>query len=251
LSSNSANDALTSSVGLTELFELQDEALRRNLLNEHGVHQLAALLSSLVSISFQALHEMSFPEEKQTAVRHLGTDTLSYLVVAARVGLWGALPESLSTLRGAVESCAQFAFVVIGKRYKTVIYEATQLGRFRQVHFDQVSSELGPLGEKLRRLHDQISEAASHSTVKRFSLLDYHFDGEEYDRLGFAVDPKSAKLVIFHCSLLARILAKSLQLAYVQDGITFRWTTELESAEQIIDGLPSASSEAASGGSRT
>ncbi len=249
MSSSSPSQSLTPSVGLTELFALQDEALRRNLLNEHGVQQHAALMSSLVSIVFQALHEMSFPDEKQTAVRHLGTDTLSYLVVAARVGLWGALPESLSILRGAVESCAQFAFVVIGKRYKTVIYEATQLGRFRQVHFDQASSELGPLGEKLRRLHDQISEAASHSTVKRFSLLDYHFEGEEYDRLGFAVDPKSAKLVIFHCSLLARILAKSLQLAYLQDGMPFRWTAELESAEQIIDALPSSGSEEGSGGS--
>ncbi len=206
-------------------------------------------MSSLVTIVFQGLHEMTFPEEKQTAVRHLGTDTLSYLVVAARVGLWGALPESLSILRGAVESCAQFAFVVIGKRYKTVIYEATQLGRFRQVHFDQASSELGPLGEKLRRLHDQISDVASHSTVKRFSLLDYHFEGEEYDRLGFAVDPKSAKLVIFHYSLLARILARSLQLAYLQDGMQFRWATELESAEQIIDTQPNQGSEEESGGS--
>ncbi len=240
---------MSPSVGLTELFSLQDEALRRNLLNEHAVHQHAALMSSLVTIVFQGLHEMTFPEEKQTAVRHLGTDTLSYLVVAARVGLWGALPESLSILRGAVESCAQFAFVVIGKRYKTVIYEATQLGRFRQVHFDQASSELGPLGEKLRRLHDQISDVASHSTVKRFSLLDYHFEGEEYDRLGFAVDPKSAKLVIFHYSLLARILARSLQLAYLQDGMQFRWATELESAEQIIDTQPNQGSEEESGGS--
>jgi hypothetical protein len=249
LSSNSPNRALTSNVGITELFELQDEALRRNLVNEHGVHQRAALMSSLVSISFQALHEMSFPEEKQTAVRHLGTDTLSYLVVAVRVGLWGALPESLSVLRGAVESCAQFAFATVGKRYKTVIYEATQLGRFRQVHFDQACMELGPLGEKLRRLHDQISETASHSTVKRFSLLDYHFEGEEYDRLGFAVDPKSAKLMVFHCSLLANILAKSLQMAHLQDGMPFRWTAELENAEQIIDALPNPGSEEGIGGS--
>jgi len=193
--------------------------LRRNLVNEHGVHQYAALLSSLVTISFQALHEMRFPEKKQTAVRHLGTDTLSYLVVATRVALWGALPESLSVLRGAIESCAQLAFVISEGKYATVIYEATELRRFRQIHFDEACSRLGPLGEKLSRLHSQISEAASHSTVKRFALLDYHFEGEEYDRLGFAVDPKSAKLVILHCLPLANVLARCLQLAFMQDSV--------------------------------
>jgi hypothetical protein len=245
LSSSSSDSYPTLAVGLTEIFSLQDEALRRNLLNEHGVHEYAGLLSSLAAISFQALHEMRFAEEKQTVVRHLGTDTLSYLVVAARVGLWGALPESLSVLRGAIESCAQFAFVVTEKKYGTVIYEATKLGRFREIHFDEVCSQLGPLGEKLRKLHEKISNAASHSTVKRFSLLEYEFEGQEYDRLGFAVDPKSAKLVIFHCLLLANVLAKCLQLAYAQDKATFRWTPEIEDAERIIDALPAVDSDTA------
>jgi hypothetical protein len=173
------------------------------------------------------------------------------LVVAARVGLWGALPESLSVLRGAVESCAQFAFVVIGRKYGTVVYEVTKLGRFRQAHFDQACEDLGPLGEKLRRLHDQISETASHSTVKRFSLLDYHFEGQDYDRLGFAVDPKSAKLVIFHATLLANILAISLRLAYEQDQIRFDWIAELESAEQLIESLQNPGSETRTEDGRT
>ena len=237
MSASSPGQAPTSTVGLTEIFDLQDEALRRNLLNEQGVHQYAALLSSLIRVSFQALREMRFPKEKQTAVRHLGTDTLSYLAVAARAGLWGALPESLSVLRGAIESCAQVAFVIYEKKYATVIYEATKLRRFRQIHFDEACSRLGSLGEKLHKLHDQISEAASHSTVKRFSLLEYHFEGEEYDRLGFAVDPKSAKLVIFHCLLLVNVLAKCLQLAYLQDQVPFRWTSEIEDAERIINAL--------------
>ena len=40
--SNSAPSS-TASLGLTEFFNLQDEALRRNLLNEYGVEQYAAL----------------------------------------------------------------------------------------------------------------------------------------------------------------------------------------------------------------
>ncbi len=231
-------------LGLTELFDLQDEALRRNLLNAEGVHQFSALLSSLVGVCYEALHEMRFPATKQTVVRHLATDALSHLVVATRVGLWGAFPESLSVLRGAIESCAQFTFVVLEKKYATVMYEAKELKRFRQVDFDSACEQLGDLGNKLRKLHNQISEAAGHSTVKRFSLLEYEFEDQEYDRLGFAVDPTAARLLVFHGLQLASVLAASLRLAYFQDRLEFRWNNEIDHVRDFIEAMPTASSEA-------
>jgi hypothetical protein len=118
-------ESLTATVGLTELFELQDEVLRRNLLRPDCL-PTADALSSIISVCYEALKKMKFSAEKQTVIRLFATDALSHVITAARVGLWGAFPESLSVLRGAVESSAQLAFVVAQSKYGTVIEEANQ-----------------------------------------------------------------------------------------------------------------------------
>ncbi len=186
---------------------------------------------------------MAFNPEKQTVLRVLGTDALSHIVVAARVGLWGALPESLSVLRGGIESCGQLGYVVVRKRYKTFIYEANQRGRFRQVGFESACEQLDTLGQRLLRLHQQISDAAAHSTVKRMSLLEYKFEGKEYDRLGFAFEPRHAGIALFHCLELAWFLPAFLQLAYEHDHSTFRWADDVSIVKQFIESLPSPEEE--------
>jgi hypothetical protein len=181
---------------------------------------------------------MAFAAEKQTVIRYLAGDTLSHIVVAARIGLWGALPESLSVLRGAIESCAQLAYVVSEKRYGTVIYEAQVLGRCRQLDFERVCGKLGNLGERLSRLHFQISGAAGHSTLTRLSLLEYKFQGEEYDRLGFAFRPENARLATHHCVLLASLLGECLKIAFLQDGLSFEWDAEFTKMQELLTLFP-------------
>ena len=181
---------------------------------------------------------MTFGAEKQTIVRYLAGDTFSHIVVAIRIGLWGALPESLSVLRGAIESCAQLAYVVNEKKYGTAMYEAKELGRFRQLDFERVCGQLGALGERLLKLHSQISGAAGHSTVTRLSLVEYKFQGQEYDRLGFAFEPENARLAAHHCVLLASLLVECLRTAFLQDTLLFEWDAELTKLLEVVNSLP-------------
>jgi hypothetical protein len=243
-SGSSANPTKPSvDIGLVEIFSLQDQAFQLHFLKSLDVGVYTTALSRLVGIAYHAMNKGTFAAEKQTVTRHFGGDSLSHLVVAVRVGLWGALPESLSVLRGGIESCAQLAYVVTEKRYGTAMYEAQTLGRFRQLDFERVCGELGDLGKKLRKLHSQISDAAGHSTVKRFSLLDYTFEGVEYDRLGVAFVANNAKLAAQHCVLLASLLVDCLRLAYVQDGVPFEWEQEFGDLLNIVESLPTSSNE--------
>ncbi len=192
------NQNSTTKIGLTELFTLQDEVLKRNLLRQDVLPKTAAL-STLVSVCYQALEEMKFAPEKQEVVRRFACDTLSHVVTAARVGLWGALPESLSVLRGAVESCAQLSFVVAQNRF---------------------------------------SNSFSHSTPKRFRQLGYEFEGEMYDRIGSAADPLVARACTHYCLVMAAELVRFLMEAYVQEGQNFLWGEEVAQLLEFVASLP-------------
>ena len=231
------NQNPTTSIGLTELFELQDEVLKRNLLRNDVLPKTGAL-SSLVSVCYHALEEMKFSPEKQEVVRRFACDTLSHVVTAARVGLWGALPESLSVLRGAVESCAQLAFVVAQNQYKTVIQEANR-GNFQEFSFRQACKKSGVRGERLMNLHNRFSSTFSHSTPKRFKQLGYEFEGETYDRLGSAADPAVSRTSTHFCLVISAELVRCLMEAYMQDDRNFPWGEEVVLLLEFVASLPS------------
>jgi len=230
------NQNSTTKIGLTELFTLQDEVLKRNLLRQDVLPKTAAL-STLVSVCYQALEEMKFAPEKQEVVRRFACDTLSHVVTAARVGLWGALPESLSVLRGAVESCAQLSFVVAQNQYATVIQEANR-GNFQEFSFRQACKKSGVRGERLMNLHNRFSNSFSHSTPKRFRQLGYEFEGEMYDRIGSAADPLVARACTHYCLVMAAELVRCLMEAYVQEGQNFLWGEEVAQLLEFVASLP-------------
>jgi hypothetical protein len=217
------------------LFRLQDEVLKRNLL-ERELLPNAAALSSLVSVCYQALEEMRFSAEKQEVVRRFACDTLSHIVTAARVGLWGALPESHSVLRGAIESCAQLAFVVSQNQYKTLIEEAKRR-RFQEYSFRQACKKLGERGTRLMNLHSRFSDSFSHSTPKRFRQLGYEFEGEAYDRIGSAADPVAAQLCIHSSLVIAGELVRCLMETHLQEGQNFLWGEQVAQLLEFVESL--------------
>ena len=236
------NQNSTMTIGLTELFELQDEVLKRNLLRNDVLPKTGAL-SSLVSVCYHALEEMKFSPEKQEVVRRFACDTLSHVVTAARVGLWGALPESLSVLRGAVESCAQLAYVVAQNQYKTVIHEANR-GNFQEFSFRQACKKSGLRGERLMNLHNRFSSSFSHSTSKRFKQLGYEFEGETYDRIGSAADPVVSRVCTHFCLVIAAELVRCLMEAYIQDERNFPWGEEVAQLLEFVASLPGEAASA-------
>lgn len=170
---------------------------------------------------------MKFGEAKQTAIRLFAVDALSRIAVSARVGLWGALPESLSVLRGGLESSAQLAYMVSKQLYQTAISEANSRS-FQQLEFTQACRGLGTEGAAFAKSHGRISNLASHSTSRSIRFSEYRIGDEAYDRLGFALDTESAELAIGQCVELSQSVAYSLRASYIQDGMPFQWDADLE-----------------------
>lgn len=212
-------------IELLKLFELQDRALAHNFQQSIWAQRASTILARSIQLNLSILGSMQFPAEKKTAIRCFSVDTLSHIVIAARLGLWGALPESLSVLRGGIESCAQLFYAVEAQRYQTAILEGNK--KFKQLDFQKVCSELGGLGRSLKRDHNQISNQGSHSTAARFGQTEYHSGGDVYDRLGFATNPPSAEEALCRCILPSLMVGDSFECAYLQDGLPFKWKENL------------------------
>lgn len=218
-------------IGLSNLFELQDHALVHNFQQSSWAQGASTILARSIRLNLSILGSMQFPAEKQTTIRCFSVDTLSHIVIAARLGLWGALPESLSVLRGGKESCAQLFYAIEAQRYQTAILEGKK--RFKQLDFEKVCSELGDLGRDLKRDHDEISNQASHSTAARFRQTEYQSGEDVYDRLGFAINPPSAEEALCRCILPSLMVGDSFECAYSQDGLPFKWKENLREVAKV------------------
>jgi hypothetical protein len=229
--------------GLTELFRLQDEALTRHLLDGEILGRTAAL-SSLIGICYETLNQMEFSRAKQIVIRRFTLESLSHVVVGARIGLWGALPESHSVLRGAIESCAQLALVVTQSGYEGVLAEARR-DRFQEYSFRQACKKLGQRGRRLMDVHNRFSALFAHSTPRRFKNLDYEFEGQQYARLAHAVDPNIARLCVHFSLTIAAELTRCLMEAHLQDGKGFPGGDDFELLVDFAASLPGPNSSAA------
>ncbi len=212
-------------IGLDEVFILQDEAAKRNFNESSLVKQAYGVVTKTISLCYIVLKEMPFEALKKTAIRWLAVDCLSHAIVAMRIGLWGALPESLGVLRGATESGAQLSYVVRERKYKTLAAEMAR--KFQRVSYETAFEGLGSLGGGMEGLHGRISDVASHSTAKRLALVDYEFEGQDYDRLGFAPAPQNAEIAAFYSMLVCMPVCDALYAAHQQDGLEFPLSQDL------------------------
>jgi hypothetical protein len=223
-------------LGLAEIFQHQDVALSRNFQESQFTQAFSAVLSRSIRTNLSILRGMGFGEVKQTCVRLFAIDALSHVAIAARIGLWGALPESLSVLRGGVESCAQLAFMVSKQLYQTAISEANSK-KFTELEFANACRGLGQAGADFAKTHGRISNLASHSTSRRIQFVEYQINGETYDRLGFALDAESAELAIGECVEISQSVASSLRIAYLQDDAPFHWIADLQAIFETHEAL--------------
>jgi hypothetical protein len=219
--------------GLNEIFALQDEAAKLNFKESALVREAYEVMSDAIRFSYTVLQEMPFEATKKTAIRRLAVDCLSHAIIAMRVGLWGGLPESLGTLRGATESAAQLTFVVKEQKYSTVAVETNR--KFDQISYESAFDGLGALGESMERLHGRFSNTGSHSTARRLALVDYEYDGQEYDRLGFAPSPKYAEIAVYYSMLVCMPVCDALYMAYKQEDVEFRLAQELSELLQRFE----------------
>jgi hypothetical protein len=216
-------------LGLENLFELQDRAFAHNFQNSEWVQRASATLARSIRLNLSILGGMRFAAEKQTAIRLFAVDTLSHIVIAARIGLWGALPESLSVLRGGIESCVQLGYLVSEQLYKTAIVEINGK-RLNRLEFASACAGLGSMGHSFAKHHAKISNLASHATSRRLRQSEYEIDGESYDRLGFATDSESAELATSECMEISQMETVYLTDAYTQDSLSIaeQWVSEMQ-----------------------
>jgi hypothetical protein len=224
--------------GIKHLWASQDEALRQNLGQSAKLREALGALDGAVSLTLKIMGKTRFPAEKQTAIRVLTVDSLSHVVIAARVGLWGAASESLSILRGAVESCAQLSYTVFKQRYQIAISEISSR-RLRELEFRACCDAIGPAGSSLKKLHGRLSNTAAHSTPGRLRRSEYEIRGEDYDRLGFAIDPETAEATTLSCLQLVPSIGMCLWEAWKQDQLEFpqEWSGAIYATRQLYENL--------------
>jgi hypothetical protein len=235
-----ASNESNSSVGLARLFEHQDQALSHNRQKSERLRKACAILDRSIRLNLSILGSMRFEAEKQTAIRLLAVDTISHVIISARIGLWGALPESLSVLRGGIESCAQLAYVISERLYRTAILEIKSK-RLNRLEYKTACAALGTEAEGFQRRWEQISNLASHATSRRLQQSEYKIGGEPYDRLGFAEDPTNAEITTGECAELSQMGSVSLTSAFEQDGITIdqRWISEIRDLHEALQAVKS------------
>lgn len=224
--------------GIKYLWASQDQALRKNLGQSNDLCEVLDALDGAMALTLKILGSAAFSAQKQTAIRILTVDTLSHVAIAARIGLWGATSESLSILRGAIESSAQLSYTVSNQRYETAISEMISR-RLRELEFGACCDALGSVGKSLKKLHGQISNMAAHSTSSRLRRSEYELAGEDYDRLAFAIDPKSAEATSLGCLQLVPNIGICLWEAWRQDNIEFpqEWASAIDETQRVYEAL--------------
>ena len=176
--------------GLNALFQTQEKAALANYQRSEFLRKAFAFHSECLRIclNFSGSERFTNPE-KATAVRMLSVDCLSHVIVGVRLATYGAIPQSMTILRGAVEASALLAHVVFGQRYATAIYESNR--GFDEIEFKNTLHQLGELGEDIESFWGRMSEYA-HASAKRIRMAAYKHEGLEYDRIGGAIDPDGA-----------------------------------------------------------
>ncbi len=175
---------------LTALFETQEHAAVENCQRSEFVRKVFSFQSDCITLCLNFSGVERFKNAtKATAIRMFSVDCLSHVIVSFRLALYGAIPQSLTILRGAVEASALLLHVVFGQRYETAIYEANK--KFDEIEFKNTLRQLGTIGNDIEFHWARMSEYA-HASAKRIRLAAYTHDGLEYDRIGGAIDPDGA-----------------------------------------------------------
>jgi len=202
---------------LPAYFSLQDEAANGNLTRDARIPPLFSIASEGADLLTTELHEMSFPTEKQTTFRVLGSEVLSSCVIASRVALWGNLAESSACLRPALEAAVMLAHASLERRYATFAYELRSR-RLRAFKYESCLKALGKDAGGLGKLHEVLSAFGSHLTASRLQYQGYAWDSESYDRSGFTLDPEAVIRALYFVPVPILSAVHSIQLGTAQEG---------------------------------
>lgn len=208
------------------VFELQDQVMINHLSSSKFAKKAYELISEATLFNVGILGKMRFDPEKQDVIGKLAIDAISPIIVAVRVALWGNMPESLAVLRAALESSTQLQFVVREGMYKIAAYEL--YNGFKKLEYKNVLNSLGKLGEKTKKLHGLISEAAVHATASRLKWNSYEHEGDTFSRVGFARDTEKAELPLFYCMDVCLLVTDALVQAYEQEQKPFAWSENVK-----------------------
>ena len=220
---------------LEQLFQFQDFAASYNLQQLEAVRRRYQFVRAGVNLGAAALGAISFPMPKQHVIRVLGVDALTSVIACVRVGLWGNLPESWAILRAGIETAIILAAVVKKQEYQAALYELSH--RLNRFSFDNAVIELGDRKKKLLALHGDLSGVGSHASGLRAGLSSYSAAGDQYDRLGAALDPKAASAALTYSLDACLQVLLALKEAFDQDKLPFPNEPELEA---LISGFEAA-----------
>lgn len=209
---------------LVRVFDTQDRVLKNHLENSPYARELLNLVSRGTSLTLEILANLDFAPAKVDSLFSLTRDSLSHIVVASRLGLWGISVESMAVLRGAVESATILEYLVEKQQYDA--FDREMEGKFRSLSFDKVSRALGERGLAAGRFHGRISGFASHTTPARLRSGLYDLQGETSMRLGFAFDQETAEFVLKNAAIAILVVLRTLAIAFDQEGKDFPWGDE-------------------------
>ncbi|MHB8410720.1 MAG: hypothetical protein ACYDDI_02100 [Candidatus Acidiferrales bacterium] len=203
---------------LGKAFRKQDDILEEHLNSSPLINKSFQMISEAIYSTVRILQSVPFEGDKREVVVDFSFDAISSVIVSARVGLWGNVPESLTILRAALERAVQLRYVVSESKYTVARYEMDH--ELKETSYDTAISALGNRGNNIRKLHGLISEAAAHATAKRLHFGQYEHKGEQFARLGLAHNPNGSLSCLYYCMYILMSLLEQMREAYRQDKIT-------------------------------
>ncbi len=137
-------------ISLEDLFRLQDGAAKWNVENSAELAKSLQFIRELTDLVTESLGSLGFGGNpaKQTVIRLLSADSISSLVIATRVALWGNVPESSVLIRTAVETLTILECVVEENAFSAFDFEMRS--KLRRFEYDECRKRLTAAAERGR-----------------------------------------------------------------------------------------------------
>ncbi len=194
---------------------MQHEAQLSNL-SSGRVAELLGFVRDFAGLITDTLESLGFEDPaKQTVIRILSNDSLSSLLVACRVGLWGNVPDAAVLNRTALETLTILTCVVEEGAFHA--FDSEMRSRLRRFSYGACHTRLGDRGQRLNSLHGKLSDVGGHTSRNRLKFAEFKMDGVSYDRLGFAADADASETALLLIPDSLHYLAAILHASYAQE----------------------------------
>lgn len=228
----------TSNITLSWVFQLQDDFLVRHLKNNKQ-----ATLFTEKSIEFclnrnnYCINSPTCNKDSLETFDVLFQETLSSLIVAYRVGLWGATTDAYAILRNVMEGLG-FINDIVEKGDFVDVFKLMKEDKLKGTYIKKRLKN----DKVLVRAIGIISDLASHFTPKRMAQRVFVLSKKQFARIGAAYYEKDNNLTrrlghFLNTTMYAAKILKEFYDKYHKDCAKPKFYEDYQELEKLYNGL--------------